>query len=158
MRWLNSVARRVYSVPGPNSLWHIDGLHALIRWRFVIHGAIDGFSRLIVYLFCSTNNRTDTVLANFIDAVHRHGWPSQVRSDKGGKNIDVAEAMLRYRGSHIAGVSVHNQRIERLWRDVFIGICCLFYTFFYTMEENRVLDPTNTVDLFCLHYVFGPLT
>ena len=47
MRWMNSVARRVYSVPGPNSLWHIDRPHALIRWHFVVHGGIDGFSRLI---------------------------------------------------------------------------------------------------------------
>ena len=34
----------------PNSLWHIDGYHKLIRWRVIIHGGIDGFSRLPVYL------------------------------------------------------------------------------------------------------------
>ena len=54
MRWFNTITRRVYSVRGPNSLWHIDGLHCLIRWRFVKHGGIDGFSRLIVYLSCAT--------------------------------------------------------------------------------------------------------
>ena len=27
----------------PNSLWHIDGYHKLIRWRIVIHGVIDGY-------------------------------------------------------------------------------------------------------------------
>ena len=57
MRWFNTITRRVYSVRGPNSLWHIDGLHCLIRWRFVIHGGIYGFFRLIVYLSCATNNR-----------------------------------------------------------------------------------------------------
>ena len=36
---------------------HIDGHHSLVNWGFVIHGGIDGFSRLIVYLHCSTNNR-----------------------------------------------------------------------------------------------------
>ena len=30
-RWMMTVERRVYSVPGPNSLWHIDGNHKLIR-------------------------------------------------------------------------------------------------------------------------------
>ena len=30
--------RRQYSVPGPNSLWQLDGYHKLIRWGFVIHG------------------------------------------------------------------------------------------------------------------------
>ena len=29
---------------------HIDGNHKLIRWGFVIHGGIDGFSRKIMYL------------------------------------------------------------------------------------------------------------
>ena len=42
LRWFNTIGRRVYSVRGPNSLWHTDGLHCLIRWRFVIHGGIDG--------------------------------------------------------------------------------------------------------------------
>jgi len=27
MRWFNTLTRHVYSVRGPNSLWHIDGLH-----------------------------------------------------------------------------------------------------------------------------------
>ena len=39
--------RRIYSVPYPNSVWHIDGHHKMIRWRFVIHESIDGFSRTI---------------------------------------------------------------------------------------------------------------
>ena len=56
LRWFNTIGRRVYSVRGPNSFWHIDGLQCLIRWRFVIHGGINGFSSLIVYLSCSRNN------------------------------------------------------------------------------------------------------
>lgn len=31
LRWIGPVNRRVYSVPHPNALWHIDGLHKLIR-------------------------------------------------------------------------------------------------------------------------------
>ena len=61
VRWAVTITRRVYSVPGPNSLWHIDGHHSLVEWGFVIHGAIDGYSRLITYLQCSTNNRSETV-------------------------------------------------------------------------------------------------
>lgn len=30
-RWSSTVARRVYYVPHPNSLWHIDGNMRLIR-------------------------------------------------------------------------------------------------------------------------------
>ena len=29
-----------------NSLWHLDGHHSLIRWKILIHGCIDGFSRI----------------------------------------------------------------------------------------------------------------
>ena len=32
------------------------------RWKLVIHGGIDGHTRIPVYLKCSPNNRADTVL------------------------------------------------------------------------------------------------
>ena len=56
MRSLITVSRRCYNVPAPNSLWHIDGHHCLIRWRLVTHWGVDGFSRMIVFLHCSDNN------------------------------------------------------------------------------------------------------
>ena len=36
------------------------GYHKLVRWRFVTHGGIDGYSCLIVYLKCSTDNKAAT--------------------------------------------------------------------------------------------------
>lgn len=38
------IRRRVYSVPCPNYVWHIDGNHKLVRWRIVLHHAVDGYS------------------------------------------------------------------------------------------------------------------
>ncbi len=49
-----TVDRRRYNVPYPNAMWHVDGNMSLIRWGFVVHGAVDGYSRLITYLHCST--------------------------------------------------------------------------------------------------------
>ncbi|CAL8397689.1 unnamed protein product [Boreogadus saida] len=69
-------------VQGPNSLWHIDGNHKLIRWRMVIHGGIDGYSRLVVFLRASSNNRSSTVLESFVNAVDRYGVPSRVRTEE----------------------------------------------------------------------------
>lgn len=60
----------------------------------MIHRDIDGYSRRIVYLAASDNNRASTVHALFQEAVTECGWPSRVRSDKGGENVDVANSML----------------------------------------------------------------
>ncbi|KAF6716990.1 hypothetical protein FQA47_002723 [Oryzias melastigma] len=65
--------RRQYNVPAPNHLWHIDGNHKLIRWRVVVHGGIDGFSRLIVYLNASTNNKATAVFNGFSSAFSQYG-------------------------------------------------------------------------------------
>lgn len=143
LRWAVVITRRVYSVPWPNSLWHIDGHHSLIRWGFVIHGCIDGFSRIITFLRCSTNNRSDTVMSYFEDAISQYGLPSRVRGDHGGENVLVAQFMTQERGegrgSFIAGPSTRNQRIERLWRDVFRCVCSLFYGVFLRARGRRIL-------------------
>ena len=81
--------RQVYHVDGPNCVWHLDGNHKLIRWRLVIHGGIDGYSQMIVYLQCSTNNTAATVLSSFTDAVQQYGFPDKVRTDLGGENVDL---------------------------------------------------------------------
>ena len=152
--------RRVYSVPGPNYLWHIDGNHKMIRYRLVVHGGVDGFSRLITYLKCSNNNRASTVVDAFYEAVEKCGIPSRIRSDKGGENVDVWDYMVSLRGegrsSYITGSSVHNSRIERLWCDMYSSVTSTFLTVFHTLESEEVLDPLNDVDLFCLHYVYIP--
>jgi len=50
------IERRPYSVPGPNSLWHHDGNHTLIRWKIITHALVDGFSRLVVGVHVVNSN------------------------------------------------------------------------------------------------------
>ncbi|MED6279256.1 hypothetical protein CHARACLAT_032642 [Characodon lateralis] len=67
-----------------------------------------------VYLSAATNNRASTVLESFIGSINKFGFPSHVRADKGGENMEVSVFMVEHigenRNSHITGRSVHNQR------------------------------------------------
>ena len=147
------------------SIYHVfssfaDGHHKLVRWQFVTHAGIDGYSRIIVYMRSSTNNRSSTVLNAFLEGVQRFGVPSRVRSDYGGENMHVARYMLHNRGpdrnSMIVGSSTHNQRIERLWRDYHACVTKLYYRPFYFLESQGMLEHTNGVCLYALQYVYLP--
>lgn len=149
--------RRVYNVIGPNHLWHIDTNHKLIRWHFVICGGIDGFSRLITFLSCTDNNKAWTVHDCFLEGIRKYGTPIRVRSDMGMENTKVAEYMNRIRGPNamLVGKSTHNQRIERLWRDVFNGVLSYFYDLFYFLEDENLLDILSEKHLYALHRVYS---
>ena len=132
----------------------------MIRYRIVVHAAIDGFSRLVTFINCATNNTAETVLEHFIRATSEYGLPSRIRTDRGGENVGVWRYMNYMRGegrgSYIAGSSVHNARIERLWRDVRTSVLSTYAIIFHTLEDEGVLDVDNEVDLFCLHHVYLP--
>ena len=154
-----AIQRRQYNVRAPNHLWHIDGNHKLVNWRFVIHGCTDGYSRAIVYLKCATNNLASTALDYFIDETKDFGLPLRVRGDHGVENVDVARFMVENRGDNrgnfIAGCSVHNVTIERLRREM-NRVVITYYNDILNLEVSRFLDSNSELDLFALQLIYLP--
>ena len=125
----------------------------------MVHGGIDGKTRTIIFLSCAPNNCASTVLCQFSNAVSTYGLPDRVCSDKGGENVDVWHFIYHTHGNAsaiIAGSSTHNERIERLWRDVYRCVSSNYYELFYELEEQQLLDPLNETDMYCLHFIFLP--
>ena len=152
------IRRRVYTNPFPNYLWHIDGNHKMARWRLVIHHGIDGFSHMVTFAKCSSNNRAATVHSLFQQAITRYGRPHRIRTDLGGENVDIWGNMVAARGAAanpvLVGKSVHNQRIERHNRALNEQISSLYRGEFYQLESEGVLDVNNDTDIFCLHSIY----
>ena len=115
----------------------IDVLIQLNSHLLVVHAGVDGFSRTIVYIMCANNNKATTVLEAFV-------W----------------RYMLKVRGENEScvrtGSSTHNERIERMWRDVYRCVSSQFAVTFHGLESSGVLYPLNEVDIFCLHFTFLP--
>ena len=117
---------------------------------------------MVVFVKCSTNNeaRTVHVYNCFLVAIRQYGLPSRIRCDQGGENRLVAHHMIHHRGinrgSALVGSSVHNQRIERFWRDMHRCVIQTFYRLFYFTEHHNILNPVSELHLFALQYVFLP--
>lgn len=157
-RWSRTIQRRQYNVPTANSVWHVDTHHSLARWGIVVHGAIDGYSRLIPFMRASTYNTSKAAACFFVEGVKNYGVPSRVRADNGTEYVDTGRFMVEVngedRGSFLTGPSIHNQRIERLWRDVYMKVIDTYYKLFLYMEEEKVLDIGNDTQKWVLQFVF----
>ncbi|XP_026128655.1 uncharacterized protein LOC113109211 isoform X1 [Carassius auratus] len=132
----------------------------LLQLQYSHLRGVDGFSRKIMYLGASSNNLAKTTLDFFQEAAETFGFPLRVRGDQGVENVDVARLMFTVReterGSFISGKSVHNQRVERLWRDVWSSVTNVYYDVLHALEEGGHLNISDLTHLFCCHCVFLP--
>ena len=108
--------RRKYRSPGPNFCWHADGYDKLKPFGFPIHGAIDGWSRRIMWLqVVKSNNHPMVPAACFLECVSEcQGCPVKVRTDCATENGIMAAIQCEFRGNvaaHVYGSSSAKQRI-----------------------------------------------
>lgn len=161
--------RRMYVNPGPNFVWHTDGYDKLKPYGFAIHGAIDGFSRKILWLSCGiTNNNPNVVGLNFVEAIRQYKCvPCLVRSDKGTENVHIAriqkylranhDDMLSGENSYVSGKSSANQRIESFWAILRKQCANFWMNLFKDMTTIGLLNNADYVHVLCLRFCFMEL-
>lgn len=97
LRKAHRLKRRTYHCLGPNYTWHIDGYDKVKPFGFPIHGAIDGFSRKMLWLEVTrSNNSPDNNAIYFLSIVNElKGYPRQLITDLGTEN-GLAASMQCY--------------------------------------------------------------
>ena len=75
--------------------------------EFVLHGAIDGYFRLITFLECSRNIKVETPIRLFEQDIEIYGVPSRIRTDKGGKNNLIRRKIIESRGVGVEVILRH---------------------------------------------------
>ena len=140
--------RRIYRSKGPNYLWHIDGYDKLKPFGFCIHGAIDGFSRRILWLEVGSSSNDPKIVAQYyLDCVRQLGGTARIiRGDRGTENVNVAAIQRFFRRSSnddfsgeksfIYGKSTSNQRIEAWWGRLRQGCADWWIEYFKNLRDS----------------------
>ena len=165
-RLRHRLQRRQYSSKGPNYLWHLDGYDKLKPFGFCIHGCIDGYSRMIMWLQVGrTNNHPGVIAGYFLDCVEKiEGTASVIRADMGTENcrISAIQLYLRHEGrdsmagekSFLYGRSVSNQRIEAWRGQLRRGASDWWISHFKDLRDTGLYSDTNVVHVECLIFCY----
>lgn len=161
--------RRRYVTPGPNFLWHIDGWDKLAPFGLYVHGAIDGYSRRILWLEVnSTNKNAKVVASHYLNTVEQLGGvPTRLRSDKGTENsgIGILQQFFRWhnedefsaRKSFHQGKSSANQRIEAWWSKLRDGGGGWWINMFKDLRDSGIYEDGDNLLDECVKFCFLPI-
>lgn len=161
--------RRNYSTKGPNYLWHIDGYDKLKPFGFCVHGAIDGYSRKILWLEVSSSNNDPGIITKYyLDYVRQIGGTSRViRADRGTENGNIAVTQHFFRRlarddfgaekSFMYGRSTANQRIEAWWGILRKQCSDWWIKYFKDLRDAGLFCDDEIVHRECLKFCFMDL-
>lgn len=142
------------------------GYDKLKPYGFPIHGAIDGYSRKILWLEVTrSNNKPENVARFYLDCVKgNEGCPILLRTDCGTENVVMAGMQCYFRQNgqdefagekaHKYGSSPANQRIEAWWSHFRRGRAGWWIDFFKDMVNAGVLDIGNVMQMEALWFCF----
>lgn len=161
-RAIHRLRRRTYRSRGPNDCWHFDGYDKLKPYGLTVSGCVDGFSRRIIWLRCSSTNNDPAVIGcYYLDSVDRlQLCPSRIRSDRGSENSVVAAlqcCLSSSMSSNIYGSSTSNQRIESLWAILRKNVSQWFIELMEDFIAGDLLDTSIDCDVECVRYCFMDL-
>lgn len=159
--------RRMYANFGPNFLWHMDSYDKLKPYGICINGAIDGFSRFIIWLEANKTNSDPKIIAGyFMESVKkRQGCPARLRADMGTENGHVKHMLMFMRSTgrdqyanacYLTGSSNHNQRIEQWWGTLRKHNAQFWMTFFSMLKELGCFTGTF-LDMSLIQFCFMDL-
>ena len=91
LRSKHKLIRRTYRSVGPNHLWHIDGYDKLKPYGLSIHGAIDGYSRKILWLEATESNKDPKIVGHhYVNCLKTLKLvPKMIRADRGSENVVI---------------------------------------------------------------------
>ena len=167
LRSCHRLRRRLYFNRGPNYLLHIDGYDKLKPYGIAIHGAVDGFSRKIVWLEAGPSNNNPEYVARFyLDYVKRRGTvPLCIRMDAGTENVIIKDIQSTFRvcadvntpiPPFIEGSSTNNQRIERLWGSLRLHVIDFWRDLFRDMRDSGLFSEADPVHIESIRFCFLP--
>ena len=159
----NKLIRRTYRTNGPNHVIHVDQYDKLASFGFYIHGAMDGFSRKIAWLYVGNSNRNSSIVLRFylsyIQSIK--GIPKILRTDGGTENslmLKVHTVLHEHIGNRhpccIVGRSVHNQRIERFWGYLRQHFTQRWIDLFHELLRENLYNPNDQINYELLQFCF----
>lgn len=169
LRSQRRLRNRLYHNKGPNFLLHVDGYDKLKPYGIAIHGAIDGFSRKLLWLKAGHSNNDPLLIANNYLQFVKTTWrvPRCIRADGGTENVIIKDLQVALRSTHndpfsgsrsfITGRSPANQRIERFWGSLKPAFTVFWKNYFEDMVDAGILRVGDPIHLECLRFCFLPI-
>lgn len=178
------VRRKAYSL-GPNDCWCYDGHDKLKKFGIAIHGAVDLFSKYIIWLECGvSNNKPEVIAVYYLRSILKMGGiPQMTMSDCGTETVIAAalqvmlvkhssrastdelqngddtpplEGANSYGSHHRFVKSTHNQAIEHSWEKLLRHTFSALIDNFQYYVDQGVYDPSNALQRQVFKYIFLP--